>query len=274
MQRIQKRDVPEEKLREYGGYIISSIVDMIYPPRCPLCERILAHHEELICPECARTLLLVQEPKCMKCGKPIGNPEKEYCADCERHPHQFEEGRSALLYERGARGAVDRLKFYNKREYVPFFGMVLENLAVETFFRWRPECLVPVPMHPRKKAERGFDQAALLAEELGRRTGVPVREDILERTRYTKASKRLGKAGRRRNLRGAFSVRCKPAGEDRMIPAGNTAAAKGGRLPDRVVLIDDIYTTGATMDEAAYALQKAGVGHVFFLTVCIGRGQS
>lgn len=122
--------------------------------------------------------------------------------------------------------------------------------------RWRPDCLVPVPMHPKKRAERGFDQAALLAEELGRRCGVEVRKDLLVRTRYTGASRKLGRSSRRKNLRGVFAV------------------PQGVEIPDRAVLVDDIYTSGTTIDEAAYALQKAGVRHIFFLTVCIGRGQS
>ena len=162
----------------------------------------------------------------MKCGKPIGSFEREYCSDCETYPHRFEEGRSALLYEKGARRAIDRLKFYNKRESVPFFGTCLAALAREAFPRWRPDCLAPVPMHRRKRAQRGFDQAALLAGELGKKTGMPVREDLLVRTRYTQASKRLGRAGRRKNLRGVFTV--------------NTDAP----IPKRVVLVDDIYTTG------------------------------
>ena len=192
----------------------------------------------------------------MKCGRPIDSPENEYCQDCMTHPHHFEEGRSAMLYERGARQAIDRLKFYNRREYIPFFGACLEKAAKDTFPRWKPDCLVPVPMHPRKRAERGFDQAALLAEELSSRCGIPVREDLLIRTRYTKASKKLGRSMRRRNLRGVFAVRV------------------GVRVPETAVLIDDICTTAATIDEAGHALKRAGTVHIFFLTVCIGRGYS
>ncbi len=234
----------------------STLVDVIFPPRCAVCGMILPLKEEMICRKCAADLPFVGSTYCLKCGKPIDNSEREYCSDCETHPHRYEEGRAALLYEKGARRAIDRLKFYNRRESVPFFGVCLSMLAAEYFPRWKPDCLVPVPMHPKKRAERGFDQAALLAEELGRRTGVEVREDLLIRQRYTGASKKLGRASRRKNLRGVFAVN-----DDADIPFS-------------VVLIDDIYTTGATMDEAGYALQKAGVRHIFFLTVCIGRGQT
>ncbi len=236
--------------------IRSSLIDMIYPPRCAVCEKILPPGAIGACPDCIRALPWVRGARCVKCGKPIDSPEREYCLDCGMHPHWFQEGRSAFLYEKGARLAVDRLKFYNRREYVGFFGQVLQALSEETFPRWHPDCLVPVPMHPRKKAERGYDQAALLAEELGRRLHMSVREDLLVRARYTGASKKLGRSGRRKNLRGAFAV------QDNV------------QIPERIVLIDDIYTTGATMDEAGSVLCRSGVKSIFFLTLCIGRGQN
>lgn len=234
----------------------STFIDAVFPPRCAVCGMILPFGEEMICRKCAADLPYVGSTYCLKCGKPIDSFEREYCSDCETHPHRYEEGRAALLYEKGARRAIDRLKFYNRRESVPFFGVCLSMLAAEYFPRWKPDCLVPVPMHPKKRAERGFDQAALLAEELGRRTGVEVREDLLVRQRYTGASKKLGRASRRKNLRGVFEVN------------------KDADIPFSVVLIDDIYTTGTTMDEAGLTLQRAGAEHVFFLTVCIGRGQN
>jgi len=252
MQRMEKRSSSHFQLIRQAG---SALLDAVYPPRCPVCEKILPYGEELVCRKCAKELPLIRQNYCLRCGKPVDSFEKEYCADCELHPHRFEEGRAAMLYEKGARRAIDRLKFYNRREYVPFFGACMEIIAADTFPRWKPDCLVPVPMHRRKKAERGYDQAALLARELGRRTGVAVREDLLIRTRYTRASKKLGRSSRRKNLRGVFAVSDRTA------------------IPHTVVLIDDIYTSGATMDEAASALKRAGIRQVFFLTACIGHGQ-
>jgi predicted amidophosphoribosyltransferase len=183
------------------------------------------------------------------------------------------------VYEKGLRRAVDRLKFHNRREYVPFFAEAMAQLAMQLFPRWQPAYLIPIPMHAKKKKERGFDQAQLLAEELGRRIRrniedsrarfirpnsedsrirqprFEVRSDILVRTRYTKASKQLDRTARKQNLRGAFAVR------------------PGIRLSGAVVLIDDIYTTGTTMDEAARALRAAGAEYVYFLTASIVRGE-
>ena len=218
-------------LKKAAGILGSCLADCLYPPRCPLCERILLPGEGLACDRCRRELSFILHPRCFICGKPVSDPRQELCGDCARHPHLYERGRAAFLYEKQVRRSVDRLKFYNRREYIPFYGACLYRILCEEIYDWRPECLIPVPMHPKKKAERGFDQAALLAEELGRRSNVPVREDILYRKRYTGASKKLGRASRRKNLRGVFAV------HDRAV------------LPGRVVLIDDIYTTGVVRQQ-------------------------
>ena len=157
----------------------------------------------------------VAEPVCIRCGKPIASPEKALCADCARTDHAFTEGRAALLYEKGIRLSVNRMKFYNHREYL---------------------------------------QAVLLARALSELCRIPVLEDVLVRTRYTKASRKLGREHRLANLRGAFTVRQRES------------------LPQSVLLVDDIYTTGMTMDHASAALRKAGVTQIYFLTLCTGRG--
>jgi len=236
-----------------AAVFLNNLLDLLYPPRCPLCQRILVRKENLICPSCAGKIPFVREPFCKCCGKPIQNYEKEYCSDCERGGHYFLEGRASCIYEKGMRHAVDRLKFYNRREYVPFFGRLLAMTAREVFPLWKPSCIIPVPMHPQKRRIRGFDQSVLLARELSRLTGVPCRENLLVRTRFTKESKKLGREKRRKNMRNVFSCAC---------PAGN-----------RVVLLDDILTTGITMDEASLALKKAGAVDIYFLTLCIGRGE-
>lgn len=238
------------RLRPAGGLLL----DILYPPRCPVCEAVLLPSQKLVCSRCRDSLPFVTEPFCMRCGKPLLHHEDQLCADCEMRPHLFDEGRAVFMYEKGIRLSVNRLKFNNRREYVPFFGQCLYQLFLEMEPFWMAQCLVPVPMHPKKKAARGFDQAQLLARELSLLCRLPSKERLLVRTRFTQSSKKLSRAERRKNLRGVFDVR----------PEAD--------LPSSVILIDDIYTTGATMDEAAHALRKAGVSRIFFLTLCIGRG--
>ncbi len=239
-------------LRQAG----KELLNILYPRRCPICEKLLFRDEALICRSCARSLPFAREPLCVCCGKPVGSDEQLLCPDCEIHPHIYNEGRAVFLYEKGVRASINRLKFFNRREYVPFYSLCLSMLLHEKNMYWHAQCLAPIPMHPKKRAQRGFDQAALLATGLSRISGLPVLNDLLVRKRYTASSKKLGRTARRKNLRGVFCVR------------------QGLQVPESVILIDDIYTTGATMDEAALALRRAGVKRIYFLTVCIGRGAS
>ncbi len=232
----------------------NKVLDLLYPRRCPVCGRILRPEEKLICRECGRKLPWVREPVCIRCGKPIDDPEKGLCADCLKTDHMYNEGRSALLYEKGIRLSVNRMKFYNHREYIPFYAACIQAAGRKYMRLWQVRCIIPVPMHPKKREERGFDQTELLAKELSKMCGIPVLENVLLRVRYTKASRKLGREHRLANLRGAFAVR------------------KGVKIPEPVLLLDDIYTTGTTMDNAARALRKAGVREIYFLTLCTGRG--
>ena len=232
-----------------------SLLDLLYPRRCPVCEKILLRNEPLICGKCARELPWVREPFCRKCGRMISDPSRELCSDCESRLHFFDEGRAAFLYEKGIRQSVDRMKFQNRRAYIPFYAQAMAAAAAPVLPVWRPECIVPVPMHPKKRAERGYDQSVLLAAAFGSVTGLRVEPTALVRTRYTKASKMLGRESRKKNMRGVFAVNPEI------------------RLPDRVLLLDDIYTTGTTMDTASRALRQHGVREICFLTFCIGRGE-
>ena len=118
--------------------------------------------------------------------------------------------------------------------------------------RWRPQLIVPVPLHPRKKRNRGFNQAAYLAERLSGFCGIPWREDVVRKVRNTRSQKKLNAAKRRQNLKNAYQV---------------TADITGLS----VLVVDDVYTTGSTMDAMAQCLLEAGAKEVYFLTVCAGR---
>ncbi len=236
--------------------VLPSALDLFYPPRCPICEKILDPEDNGICKECFKELPFIQEPYCLRCGKPIRSFEQELCSDCRLHHHLYDEGRAVFVYEKGVRSSINRLKFYNRREYIPFYVSCLDRLLRRMMPVWNAQCLVPIPMHPKKRAQRGFDQAQLLSKGLSGLSGIRLQTDLLIRDRYTASSRKLGRTNRRKNLRGVFSIR------------------SGAQVPESVILIDDIYTTGATMDEASLALRRAGVKRIYFLCVCIGRGYS
>ncbi len=232
----------------------SSLLDMLYPLKCPVCQNILSEKDEryCICSHCRGTLPYVTQPLCVRCGKPLRQAGQEYCRDCETHRHAFARGRSTFVYEGQLREAVVRMKFQNQRIYIPFFANEMVQRNRHFIQQIHPDALVPVPMHPRKKQERGFDQCLLLARETAALTGIVLADDILARSRYTAPQKGLSRQERQENLHGAFTA---------------SALQKPG---GRILIIDDIYTTGATMDAAARALLKAGAEEVFFLTLCIG----
>ena len=119
------------------------------------------------------------------------------------------------------------------------------------------ECLVPVPIHPARMRKRGFNQAELLARKLGDGLGLPVRTDLLFRCRNTEPQKELGPQGRLKNLEKAFTA----------------APAADGPVPERVILVDDIYTTGSTIEACSRALGRAGVKKTYFFALCIGQGR-
>lgn len=228
---------------------ISKILDYLYPPRCPVCDRICG---DGICDPCRKKLIYIKEDFCLKCGKPLSDSRQEYCMDCRKRKHFFQQGRSLFSYQGAVRKSLYRLKYANKREYADCFG---EEIA-EHLGRWirqkKISKIVPVPLHPVRKRQRGYNQAALLARSISRNMGIPVDEHLLYRVKRTAPQKKLSGQARRANLRDAF------------------VAVKNIRPGERILLVDDIYTTGSTADAAAECLMKAGKCQVYVITVAIG----
>lgn len=188
----------------------------------------------------------------MKCGKPLEDGRKEYCMDCVRKKHSFDAGRSLFSYQGGIRRSLYRLKYGNKQEYAEVYGKEMAARLGRWIRQMNITLIVPVPLHRSRKRERGYNQAALLARELGSCTGIAVEEKLLMRVRKTDPLKSMTGRERRKNLQGAFRVQKK-------IAPGT-----------HILLVDDIYTTGSTVDAAAVCLKKAGRCRVFVATVAIG----
>ena len=230
------------------------VTDLFFPRRCPICDRPVKPYGQLICTECADVPQPVGDFTCRKCGKPVA-PEEEYCEDCRRKPHMFYAGAAAFRY-RSVSGSLYRFKYEKRREYADYYcdilAQTLERFLEETGEEHRPEMLIPVPCSKARMRKRGYNQSALLAEGTARRAGIEVREDLLVRSKDTAAMRRMSAAERQNNLKKAFHV------------YGN-----GVRLKS-IMLIDDIFTTGATIDACAGPLLEAGAKEVSFLTLAIG----
>ena len=178
-------------------------------------------------------------------------PDEEYCRDCLTHPGSFLQGRGIFLYDAQMKDSIMKYKYFGSREYGRFYARAMYIYAGDAIRRWEPDILVPVPLHWRKQRMRGFNQAEFLARELSGYTGIPTVTDLVRKIYPTRSQKKLDAIQRRKNLKQAFQVTGNPYGK-------------------RILLIDDVYTTGSTMDVLSQILLEKGADRIFFLTVCIG----
>ncbi len=228
------------------------LLGLVFPPICPVCGDIAPAGRD-ICPECAGRLCYADEPYCMKCGKPVEEYE-EYCSDCAERGHVYDEGRAVFVYDEYMSKSIYRFKYNGKREFASFYGRVMAERLGRKIESWNADVIVPVPVHKSKMKTRGYNQAGLIAKELSKRCRIPVCSDLVSRKRATAVQKELGAASRQNNLKKAFNV------------TPNVVKYK------TVLIVDDIYTTGATVDALAGCLKGAGIEKVYFATLCIGRG--
>ncbi|MBQ7667565.1 MAG: ComF family protein [Kiritimatiellae bacterium] len=218
--------------------------------------------EGQICEGCAGRLSARRPDRdCANCGKTIiatdaaAGSVHPVCNNCRKSKPAFTAARSAVDYDGPAREIAKGLKYHKLRGLAPLMaewmhGCVLANWPEERF-----DIVCPVPLHFFREAERGYNQAALVAAALARRLGVDLGERMLRRTRWTGTQTKLDASSRRKNMAGVFKVR---HGFEDSIP-GKT-----------VLLVDDVMTTGSTLDSAASALRAAGAGRVFALSFARG----
>ena len=237
-ERQQKQRAVRQQLGEW-------LLQILFPRRCPVCDGIVRPAGKKICGKCVGRLRKIEVPWCMRCGKKL-QEEAQYCPECRERTYV----RGRALYEyASAAPSIYRFKYGNRREYGAYFG---EEMAEElgSFIRKvEPDGLIPIPLHWKRLRSRGYNQAQILAEEIGRLLQIPVYSKLLKRGRNTVPMKKLNGAERQNNLKRAFNV------------AGNDVKLK------RVIIVDDIYTTGTTIEEAARVLKKAGVEEVYFVTL-------
>lgn len=177
--------------------------------------------------------------------------EEEYCEDCQKHPGSFTQGRGIFPYDDQMKQSIMKFKYFGCREYGRFYGKAMYLYAGDVIRKWNPDVIVPVPLHWRKLRRRGFNQAELIAKELSDYTKIPVDTALVKKKKTTKSQKKLNAKERRKNLQKAFCVEGNPSGKC-------------------ILLVDDVYTTGSTMDALSRVLLEKGASRVFFVTVCIG----
>jgi ComF family protein len=208
----------------------------LYPPRCVLCGRQGDAGMDL-CRGC-RDELPYNIRACRRCGAPL-ETSGAVCGPCNRHPPPFSLSCIPFRYEAPLDYLLQQLKFHQKLYLAPLLGGLMAE-AIQGRSAPLPQCLLPVPLHTERLRERGYNQALELARPLSRLLDIPIEHRLCQRQRATSAQTSLQGTERRRNLRGAF-------------------VAVKGEMPRHVAIIDDVVTTGTTVEELARTLRRAGV---------------
>ena len=227
-------------------------VDLVYPRNCQFCTTPLEEKDAgVICPVCLAKAKRIEPPFCQRCALPFDGklPEPFTCGYCKDLKLHFSRAVAACRAEGVVRDCIHRFK-YNREMY---FEAHLAGWLIEAGRRWidwsQVDAIVPVPLFPRKERQREFNQAERLARALSRSVNVPVLPKVLRRVKETSTQTRLDATSRRANVRDAFVAR-----------------SVGGQL----VIVDDVFTTGATLDSCARVLSQEGATDVIALTVARG----
>ena len=227
-----------------AGAFWEGVLDFVFPKRCVGC----GDWDTFLCAVCEAGVKRLQPPLCLLCGDemPAGTDTRGICYDCVASPPAFLDGaRSTFVFGGAIREAVHALKYEGVTAIAPLFAGPLAGTIQDT--RWQPSLLVPVPLHPSRRRERGYNQAEELARAAGRVLALPVDTGRLRRLRATGTQTHLGRGDRQTNVRGAF-------------------AWEGDRLDgQRIVLIDDVMTSGATFAAGAEACLAVGATEVSVL---------
>jgi ComF family protein len=226
---------------------------VLYPRRCPLCDGVMGIREGIVCGDCRKKVHFLQQPLCMRCGRPLADDTEEFCPDCRDRCRFFIRGFAPFAYEGDIRDSILRLKYGHRAEYAKFYARAAAVFGRDLLLEWNLQAIIPIPVHLDRKIRRGYNQAECFATELSKITGIPVLS-ALRRVHSTRPQKELGSGERRRNLVHAF--RADPRAE----------------VPERVLIADDIFTTGATVDAAAAVLMRAGAEKIYFVCASIAPG--
>ena len=234
---------PLRRVRQWIRWYIGSFGDVLFPPRCAGCGQV----GTWLCDTCRSRFQPVVAPYCRRCGQPIEHGT--LCAMCQRGRfHHLDMARSAAVFGSPLREVIHAFKYQgNVRLAEPLAEYMLGRLRVDAL---RVDAIVPVPLHPDRFRQRGYNQAALLARHLAKATGIPLGENMVVRVRHTPPQVTLGFRERMENMEGAFA-------------AMNPARVAGHSF----LLIDDVMTSGSTLEACAHALKDAGAERVLGYTL-------
>jgi ComF family protein len=235
---------------------VEAALSFFYPEACQHCrEQRATSADGYICPDCWQTLRFIRPPFCERCGLPFeGEITHEFeCTNCKLMELNFSRARSVVAAKGMALEIIHRYKYQHALWFEPFLAALLINHAARTLCDEKWDFIVPVPLHPLKQAEREFNQAERLARRLSGATQIPVCTNLVKRVVPTRTQTRLSATQRAENVRRAFA-----------------RASHGACKGKRIVVVDDVFTTGATTSACAKVLLACGASEVCVWTVARG----
>jgi len=233
--------------------LLNALLDIVFPPLCHGCRAFIPDAGELhLCSDCLGGSPPIVTPLCTVCGLPYPTEggSDHLCGGCLNDPPPFAAARAAVLFEGPVRDLVHRFKYGNKVQHVRPLGLLTARRIGVFAEAFGGDLIIPVPLHVKRLRQRGFNQAVLLGDLLAIKWRIPMVRDNLCRTRWTEPQITLSAAERRDNVRGAFALR-----------------DAGGVRDRRIILVDDVYTTGSTVAECAGTLKRGGAAAVLVVTV-------
>ncbi len=230
-----------------------AFIDLIYPSVCVLCREGIKSGSPLVCEQCLENLQVLRPPHCFRCGAPIH--EKAFrivsCNACPPDKLYYQKARSILsFYDPNVRELIHALKYNYQTSLAEPLGEILLNGFLEMFEQQYFDAIVPVPLHKRRRRNREYNQSALLCETLSSGTGIPIREDIVYRSRNTPRQTKQSRHTRLKNVYDAFSL---------YNPSGLEGFS--------ILVVDDVFTTGSTVNEVCKTLKKGGASYLAVLTL-------
>lgn len=232
---------------------LNSFLELVYPEKntCFVCDMYDENiKDKYLCSDCEKSIKILEPPLCLKCSKPMDYSESaDICKECFSLERHFETSKSLYIYDGLIKKAIYSYKYYNKPYFYKLFGnMLLDYMKSTNYTSF--DFITSVPLHPSKMRKRGYNQSELLARHISKDLRIPYL-DALKRTKKTLKQSEQKKEERRKNLKGAFAVK----------------KADEKAINSQVLLVDDIYTTGSTVEECSKVLLDYGVSKVYVITI-------
>ena len=239
---------------------ISNLIKFIFPKRCVVCDSILPYGNsidcEFICNDCKDKIEFIHEPTCIKCGAMINDSDEAYCERCKAKLwNNYISGFGLCRYNDFVKESLHKVKYQGRAEFIEFYGKLIARMYFNKFKEISADYLIPVPIHKKRFKSRNFNQASILAECISKELlnlglDIKVNNNIAFRVKNTKVLNKLGNAERGSELNDAFYI--------------NSVSGV-----DTVIIVDDIYTTGSTIDKLAEMLKNSGISNIYYAAICV-----